>query len=66
MQYQTLPANFSYKETMKLGGHGQPIATLRDFGHSDCFLQLRMRTWSAGPHSFLVNIQNVSKGHALH
>ena len=47
-----------YEET--LGAHGQPTATLRDFGRSDCFLELR--TWSAGPHSFLVNIQNVSKG----
>ena len=44
--------------------HSQPTATLKDFGRSDCFLQLRI--WSAGPHSFLVNIQNVSKGRALH
>ena len=47
-------------ETLKLGARGQATATLKDFGHSDCFLQLRI--WSAGPHSFLatVNIQNVS------
>ena len=43
-----------YKET--LGAHGQPPATLRVFGSSDGFLQLR--AWSAGPHSFVVNICN--------
>ena len=40
--------------------HGQPNVTLKYFGRSDCFLQLRI--WLAGPHSFLVNMHNVSKG----
>ena len=43
-----------------LRAHGQTTVTLKDFGRSDCFLQLHI--WSAGPHSFLVNIQNVAPG----
>ena len=40
--------------------HGQPTATLKYFGRSDCFLQLHI--WSAGPNSFRVhvNIQSIS------
>jgi hypothetical protein len=60
MLYQTVPQIL--KET--LGAHGQLTATLKDFGRFDCFMQLQC-IWSAGPHSFLVNIQNVSRG-ALH
>ena len=48
----------------KGNAHGQPTRTLKDFESSDCFLQLRI--WSAGPHSFLVNIQviSIAKGRA--
>ena len=47
-----------YKESLE--AQGQPAATLKDFACSDCFWQLHI--WSAGPHSFLVNIRNISKG----
>ena len=63
MLYHTKLFPKFFKETP--GAHGRPTTTLKDFGRSDCFLQLRI--WSAGPHSFLVNIQIFSKGtHALH
>ena len=48
----------------RFGVHSQPTAALKEFGRSDCFLLLSI--CSAGPHSFLVNIQNVSKGRTLH
>ena len=59
-QLLTVPANFKRNAVV----HGLPTTILKDFGRSQCFLQLRI--WSAVPHSFLVNIQNVSKGRPLH
>ena len=56
-----------FPENLKGNASGaKPLQFLKDFGRYDCFLQLHI--WSAGPHSFLanINIQNVSKGRALH
>jgi hypothetical protein len=60
MLYQTVPANMKGNTLVR----GQSTAPIKDFGCSDCFLQLRILT--AGPLSFFVNIENASKGHTLH